>query len=79
MSKFLKELNSLFIELFNDPNISINPSTNAKDIEGWDSLMHVRIILGIELKFNVQFSASEASSFANVGDILSALEEKSGY
>ena len=40
MSKFLKEVNSLFIELFNDSDLSINPSTSAKDIEGWNSLMH---------------------------------------
>ena len=76
MSKLLDEINSLFIELFNDGDLSVNPSTSAKDIEGWDSLMHVRIILGIELKFKVRFSASEVTSFENVGDILTALEEK---
>ena len=76
MSKYLKELNSLFIELFNNSEILINVSTSAADIDGWDSLMHVRIILAIEQKFNIRFNASEASSFANIGDILISLEQK---
>ncbi len=72
----LEDLNNIFLELFNRSDMSIKRETTAKDIEGWDSLMHVRIIISIEQNYNISFSASEATSFDNVGDILDLINSK---
>jgi len=76
MTTLLDDLRAVLKNVFNDPDLEIKLSTTAKDVEGWDSLMHVRLILTIEKTFNVRFSASEASSFENISDILRSLEQK---
>ena len=48
----------------------------ANDIDGWDSLAHVNLIVAIEAKFNIRFSQKELLTFRNVGDLLSSIRAK---
>ncbi len=54
---------------FDNDSITINEETKAADIEGWDSLANVQIMLAIEAEYGVEFSLDEMVSFKNVGDI----------
>ncbi len=72
----LEILNNVFREVFEDNEIQITSDTTANDIEAWDSLSHITLILAIELKFDIEFSSGEIRSFANAGEMLKSIESK---
>ncbi len=69
-------LNEVFREVFEDDSIQITDVMTADDIDGWDSLSHVNLIVAVEMKFNVRFSQKELLTFKNVGDLLKSIENK---
>lgn len=75
-NKVLETLNSIFVDYFDDYSISLNPDTTAKDIEEWDSLAQVGLILSIEKKYEVRFKASEIEELENIGDMVKLICSK---
>lgn len=71
-----EKLNAIFREVFADETIQIRPETTANDIDGWDSLSHVNLIVAVETRFNVRFSHKELLTFRNVGDLMRCVESK---
>jgi acyl carrier protein len=69
-------LNRIFCEVFDEDDIKISSEQTANDIEGWDSLTHVNLIVAIESKFNISFSHKELMTFKNVGDLLNSIRSK---
>lgn len=73
-------LNGIFQDLFDDENIIVNDHTTSADIEEWDSLEHINLIMAVEARFAVKFKMGEVSSMKNVGEmaniILKRLSEK---
>ena len=69
-------LNGVFQEVFDDDTIQIGPEMTADDIDGWDSLSHVNLIVAIEMKFGIRFTHKELLTFRNVGDLLRNIESK---
>lgn len=61
---------------FNEDIQIIKKETIASDIKGWDSLSHVSLILEIEEKYNLEFSALDISSLRNVGDFFEVINKK---
>lgn len=74
--ELLDRLNEIFCEVFDDDDIKIAPEMTANDIDGWDSLSHVNLIVAIETKFNIRFSQKELLTFKNVGDLLNCTNSK---
>ena len=72
----LNRIKQVFREVFADENIEINPSTSAEDIEEWDSLTHVRLIISHELEFGLRFSTSEVGDLKTVQDLISLIASK---
>jgi acyl carrier protein len=70
-------LTPLFHDLFDDPELILSPTLTAKDVDGWDSLNHVRLVLSVQKAFGVKFSASEISKLGNVGELVELIEVKS--
>jgi acyl carrier protein len=70
------KLNDVFREVFEDDTLDIHAAMTAKDIDTWDSLMHIVLIVAIEKAFAVQLSASEIGRLENVGAFLTLLEER---
>lgn len=56
--------------------LTITEATTAKDVEGWDSLSHIRLVVAIEQGFRVKFSTGEIERFTSVGDMVVAIEQK---
>ncbi len=75
-TQLMKKLNDLFCEVFNDDSILLTVETTADEVEGWDSLSHVNLILAVETRFNIRFTQRELLSFQNVGDLLNCIEKK---
>jgi acyl carrier protein len=69
-------LNQIFCEVFDDDDIRIAPESIANDIDGWDSLSHVNLIVAIETKLNIRFSQKDLLTFKNVGDLLNCIRSK---
>lgn len=76
MSEVMTTLTEVFREVFDDPGISLTPQTTADDIEGWDSLSHINLIVTVETRFNIRFKQKEVLSFKNVGELAQAIEAK---
>lgn len=51
----LKELNSIFCTVFDDENLIITINTTINDIDGWDSLSNLNLIIAVERKFKIKF------------------------
>jgi acyl carrier protein len=73
-----EKLNDIFRTVFDDTDISINPATTANDIDGWDSLSHVNLIVAVEAGFGIRFAHREILTFRNVGDLLRCIQSKIG-
>ncbi len=69
-------LTGVFQQVFEDDTIQINEKTTADDIDGWDSLSHVNLIVAVETTFNCRFSQKELLTFKNVGDLVRSIESK---
>jgi acyl carrier protein len=71
-----KKLNTVFEDVFDDDTIVVRPELSADDVDGWDSLTHIRLMLTVERTFNVKFSASEIGKLKNVEDLAELIRSK---
>ena len=71
-------LNEIFRDLFDDDGITLSDDTTAADIDGWDSLEHVNLIVMVEKRFSVKFSMDEILSLKSVGDMADLIMRKTG-
>jgi len=62
--------------VFDDDTIQIRPDMTSNDVDGWDSLSHVNLIITIEAKFNIRFTQKELLGQRNVGDLIADIEQK---
>ena len=70
-------LNLIFCEVLDDDDdIRIAPGIIANDVDGWDSLSHVNMIVASESKYKIGFSHKELLTFRNVGDLLNGIRSK---
>ena len=71
-----ERLNRVFKTVFDNESIEINPELTADDVDEWDSLSHINLMIAIELEFGIEFDQSEIQNFANVGELMTSIEEK---
>lgn len=76
VDQIIKEVNDIFIDVLDDEDIVIERSTTADDIEEWDSLNHVLLVVGVEKHFNIKFTAFEIQSYKDVGEMCDAIKVK---
>lgn len=74
--KIIEELQEIFRDIFDDDELIISNDTTADDIEDWDSLTHMQLIVQIEKKYNVKFTTAEIKKAANVGEFVEIIEGK---
>jgi len=71
-----RALGEVFREFFDDDSLVLRPEMTAQDIDGWDSLANIRLLLTLERKFHIKFSASEVGGLKNVGDLVALIVSK---
>lgn len=71
------QLTGLFHDVFDDETIQVTPTLTADDVDEWDSLSHIRLVLAIEKKFALKFSAAEVGRLKNVGEFVALIQAKS--
>lgn len=77
-NEILEKVQEIFRDIFDDRDLIIELSTKADDIEDWDSLNHINLIVAIEKDFKVKFSIEELQSLKDVGDTVALIKEKLG-
>ena len=63
-------LNGVFRDVFDDEDITVDDSTTADDIEDWDSLEHINLIVAVENAFGIKFNMGEVNAMKNVGEMV---------
>jgi acyl carrier protein len=74
----MSRLTGVFQRVFDEETLSLTRSTTAQDVEGWDSLMHINLIVAIEREFKVRFSTREIAKLQNVGELIDLIVGKEG-
>ncbi len=74
--KTLEELQLIFRDIFDDDEILLKNETTSDDIEDWDSLTHMQLIVAIEQKYNIRFTTAEIKKATNVGEFIQIMEDK---
>ena len=69
-------LRKIFEDVFDDNSIAITPELSAKEVDGWDSLTHIRLILTVERAFKIKFSPAEVGKLENVGQLVALIESR---
>lgn len=69
-------MEQIFEDVFDEASIKVTPELTAKDVDGWDSLTHIRLILTVEKAFKIKFSTSEIGKLGNVGDLVALIKAR---
>jgi acyl carrier protein len=75
-NEIIAKLTPIFQEVLDDEALQISMQTTAQDVEGWDSLAHIRLVVSIEKLFLLRFSAQEVSCLENVGQMAELILNK---
>ena len=72
----MKIVTGIFRDVFDDDALVIEDSTNSSDIEDWDSLEHIALIVSMEKEFNLKFDLQEVNRLENVGEMVDLIISK---
>ena len=74
--EMLKKITTVFIDVLDDEDIVLSESTSADDVEDWDSLTHIQLVVGVEKAFNVRFTSAEIQDWEHVGEMMDCILKK---
>jgi acyl carrier protein len=76
VDEILDKLQPIFRDVLDNENLEITLSSNAKTVDGWDSLAHINIVSAIEQEFKIRFALGELQRLNNVGDMIELMKVK---
>lgn len=72
----LQEVTAIFRDVFGDENLTVTRKTTAADVEQWDSLTHIEMIVAVEKHFGIRFNSMDLKKLENVGDLADMIGQK---
>jgi len=75
-NEILSKLSEIFREELDNEEINLTEETTANDVEEWDSLSHIQLIVAVEKAFGIRFTSSEIQSWNNVGEMAESIASK---
>ena len=72
----LLKIQDVFREILDNDDLVIDNTTTAADIEEWDSLTHIQLVVAIEKRFRIKFSSKEILSWKNIGEMIDSVQIK---
>ena len=74
--EIFEKLNNVFRDVFDDESIVVTDATTSNDIEDWDSLEHINLIVAVEQEFGMKFNMGEVTTMKNVGEMADIIENR---
>lgn len=74
--EIFEKLNEILVDVLDLDEVELTDATTADDIEEWDSLSHVQLVVAIEKAFGVKFTALEIMKWKNVGELVDSIAQK---
>lgn len=75
-TEIFSKLHEIFLDVFDLDELELTDETSANDIEEWDSLSHIQLIVAIEKAFGIKFTSLEIMKWRNVGEMVTSMLEK---
>jgi len=75
-TEVFKKVNDIFIDILEKKDLVLDDQTTANNIDEWDSLAHIHLVVAIERTFNLHFSSKEIQSWDNVGEMVDCIQGK---
>ncbi len=75
-SEILKQVNDIFINLLDVEELILSEKTTADDVEDWDSLSHIQLVVAFEKHFKIRFTSREIQSWKTIGELINCIESK---
>lgn len=75
-NEILARVEEIFREELELDDLVLNDETTADDVEEWDSLSHIQLVVALEKGFGIKFTSKEILSWDNVGDLVDSIEQK---
>ncbi|MCL2327828.1 MAG: acyl carrier protein [Bacteroidetes bacterium] len=74
--EILQQIEVIFKDVLDEEDIVLTEETTANDVDGWDSLTHIQLIVAIEKHFKIKFTSKEILSWKNVGEMIDCILTK---
>ena len=74
----ISEIEKIFKDILDNEDIHLTETTSANDIDEWDSLSHIQLIVTIEKHYKIKFNSSEIHAWKNVGQMMESLKNRLG-
>ena len=75
-TQIMAEVQDIFRDVLDNEDILLVDNTTANDVEEWDSLTHIQLIVAIEKHFKIKFTSMEILSWKNVGEMVDCINRK---
>lgn len=75
MDKIMEKITIIFRDVFDNDDLSISPDMSSADIDGWDSLAQINLIVAMEKEFSVKFIIDDILKLQNIGDMANLIEK----
>ena len=75
-TEVMRRLTEVFQETFDDPGLQLRDSMTAADVDEWDSLQHIVLVLAVEREFRIRLNPAEVGKLENVGRMIELLQAK---
>jgi acyl carrier protein len=74
--EIMQQLAPIFCDIFDDDDLILKTEMTAADVDEWDSLSHIRLVVAVEQAFNVKFAVAEIERLENVGQFAELVASK---
>lgn len=74
--EILAELQEIFRDILDQPDLILTRASNASNVEDWDSLAHINLLTTIEKQFKIKFALNEIQELKDVGDMIELIQRK---
>lgn len=74
--QIIAQVTDIFKDVLDNDDITLTDATTAKEVDDWDSLNHIQLVVAIEKHFKIRFTAKEIHSWQNVGELVDSLQSK---